>query len=121
MRRVLLAAAAVLAMLTLQANGVGAQQRPAPPGERQTRSQSGAGPAQAGPSAPSAAAAPSQEDSLAAAARRAKEKKKDASKPSRVFTNDNIPTSGGISSVGAAPAAPSTPAAEASGSPEKKE
>ena len=78
MRRVLLAAAAVLAMFTLPADGVAGQQGPASTGERQ----SGAGPAQAEPSAPSAAAAPSQQDSLAAAARRAKEKKKDASKPS---------------------------------------
>jgi chromosome segregation ATPase len=117
MRRVLLAAAAVLSMFTLPANGVAGQQVPASTGERQ----SGAGPAQAEPSAPSAAAAPSQEDSLAAAARRAKEKKKDAAKPSRVFTNENIPTSGGISSVGAAPAAQSTPAAEASGSPKNND
>jgi hypothetical protein len=119
MRGVLLSAAAALAMLIVPANGSGGQQGPTATGDRQAPSQSGASPqdpAQAEPSAPSAAVAPSQQDSLAAAARRAKEKKKDASKPSRVFTNDNIPTTGGISSVGAAPAAPSTPAAEASGS-----
>jgi chromosome segregation ATPase len=113
MRRVLLSAAAALAILIVPANGSGGPQGPASTGERQAPSQSGAGPAQA---EPSTAAAPSQPDSLAEAARRAKQKKKDASKPSRVFTNDNIPTAGGISSVGAAPAAQSTPASEAGGS-----
>jgi hypothetical protein len=41
-----------------------------------------------------------QEDSLAAAARRSREQKKEASKPARAFDNDNIPTHGGISTVG---------------------
>jgi hypothetical protein len=54
-----------------------------------------------------------QEDSLAAAARRSKEQKKEASKPARVFDNDNIPTHGGISSVGSTsmPEAGNPPAA----------
>src|SRR5215469_177484 len=39
-------------------------------------------------------------DSLAAAARQAREQKKEAPKNAKVFTNDNIPTTGGISSVG---------------------
>jgi hypothetical protein len=44
-----------------------------------------------------------QQDSLADAARKAREQKKEAApKPPRVFTNDNLPTQGGISSVGAA-------------------
>jgi len=45
---------------------------------------------------------PRQEDSLAAAARKAREQKKDqaGAKPARVFSNDNIPTTGGISAVG---------------------
>jgi hypothetical protein len=42
------------------------------------------------------------EDSLAAAARRAREQKKDAPKSGKVFDNDNLPSEGGISSVGAA-------------------
>ncbi len=42
-----------------------------------------------------------QQESLAEAARRAREAKKDASKPPTVFTNDNLPTRGGISTVGA--------------------
>jgi hypothetical protein len=51
-------------------------------------------------SVPPAQPAAKQEDSLAAAARRSREQKKEASKPARVFDNDNIPTHGGISSVG---------------------
>jgi hypothetical protein len=64
-------------------------------------------------SSASAAQAPAkQEDSLAAAARRAREQKKeDASKPAKVFDNDNIPSKGGISMVGSAsPAAAENPA-----------
>jgi len=42
-----------------------------------------------------------------AAARKAREQRKDqaGAKPARVFTNDNIPTQGGVSAVGVAPAA----------------
>lgn len=39
------------------------------------------------------------QDSLAEAARKAREQKKLAAKPGKVFTNDNIPTAGGISSA----------------------
>lgn len=49
-----------------------------------------------------ASSAPAQ-DSLAEAARRAREQRKEETKTPRVFTNDNIPTSGGISSIGTAP------------------
>jgi lipopolysaccharide export LptBFGC system permease protein LptF len=41
-----------------------------------------------------------QQNSLAAAARKAREQRKEAPKNVKVFTNDNIPTAGGISSVG---------------------
>jgi hypothetical protein len=41
-----------------------------------------------------------QQDSLGAAARKAREQKKETSKPAKVFTNDDVPTEGGISSVG---------------------
>jgi hypothetical protein len=51
---------------------------------------------------------PAQQESIAEAARRAREQKKDAPKQAKVFTNDNIPTHGGISAVGAEP----TPAAD---------
>ena len=40
------------------------------------------------------------QDALAAAARKAKEQKKEAPKTAKVFTNDNLPTDGTISSVG---------------------
>jgi hypothetical protein len=46
-----------------------------------------------------------QEDSLAAAARRSREQKKDTSKPAKTFDNDNLPTTGGISTVGSATSA----------------
>jgi len=58
------------------------------------------------PSAPATAQATSsqaapQTDSLAEAARKARAAKQEASKaPAKVFTNDDIPTSGGISAVG---------------------
>lgn len=44
------------------------------------------------------------QDALAAAARRARAEKKEAPKPAKVFTNDNIPSEGGISAVGGAEA-----------------
>ena len=50
---------------------------------------------------PASASGSSQTDSLADAARKARERKKD-SKPEKVFTNENIPTTGGISTVGSA-------------------
>jgi len=53
---------------------------------------------------PDATPAP-QTGSIAAAARKAREQKKESSKPPKVFTNENIPTSGGISSVGEASSA----------------
>lgn len=43
-----------------------------------------------------------QQDSLAAAARKAREQRKEAPKATKVFDNDNIPTTGGINSVGQA-------------------
>jgi hypothetical protein len=45
-------------------------------------------------------APPAQQDSLAEAARKARAQKKEAPKATKVFTNDNIPTVGGVSSVG---------------------
>lgn len=45
----------------------------------------------------------SQQDSLAAAARKARAQSKDAPKAGKVFTNDNLPSAGGISTVGGAP------------------
>ena len=47
------------------------------------------------------AAAP-QQDPLAEAARKAREQKKDEPKAAKVFTNDNLPTQGAVSTVGRA-------------------
>jgi hypothetical protein len=54
--------------------------------------------------AASVTASSAPQDSLADAARKAREQKKLAAKPGKVFTNDNIPTSGGISSASASSA-----------------
>ncbi len=62
-----------------------------------------------------ASSTPAQ-DSLAEAARKARERRKEESKTPRVFTNENIPTSGGISSVGA-PAGSSSAEGTKSGTP----
>src|ERR1700722_2449434 len=62
---------------------------------------------QAKPSAQTSQPASAQPDPLVAAARRTREEKKDQAKPGRVFTNDNIPTTGGISAVGETTAASS--------------
>lgn len=63
---------------------------------------------------PSAQLAP-QQDSLAVAARRAREQRKESPKAVRVFTNDNIPTSGGISAVGSS--SPASAESSAASSP----
>ena len=66
------------------------------------------------------------QDSLAEAARKAREQKKEAPKAAKVFTNENIPTEGGISSVGTQAAtvpapteAGATPSAQTAPSGEK--
>jgi hypothetical protein len=68
---------------------------------------------------------PSAQSSLADAARKSREQKK-SEKPAKVFTNDNIPTSGGISVAGAQPAgkegaASADTTASASGNPSGKD
>jgi len=52
------------------------------------------------PSQPAPAAAQPQQPSLADAARKSREQKKADTKPSKVFTNDNIPAVGGVNVVG---------------------
>jgi len=80
------------AVLVFAAAGWGQQQAPAqqPP------------PASPQPQAQSSAPAPAQQESLADAARRAREQKKEATKPAKVFDNDNLPAQGGINTVGSA-------------------
>jgi hypothetical protein len=51
----------------------------------------------------SAAASAPQQDPLVEAARRAREAKKDAPKAAKVFTNDDIPSQGAVSTVGESP------------------
>ena len=62
--------------------------------------QSAANQSKSSPSdAATSVASSAPQDSLAEAARKAREQKKLAAKPGKVFTNDNIPTAGGISSA----------------------
>ncbi len=61
-----------------------------------------------------APAAASQQDPLVEAARKAREQKKDAPKAAKVFTNDNIPSQGAVSTVGQAPADTSTDTSDTS-------
>ncbi|MDE3108389.1 MAG: hypothetical protein KGL02_00470 [Acidobacteriota bacterium] len=67
------------------------------------------------PPASQTTAPASQQDPLAAAARKAREERKNASKPVKVFDNDNLPTEGGISTVGTATAPPKTETEQAAG------
>jgi hypothetical protein len=106
------------ALLVFPASAVCQQQEQASQGQTQdqTRTQQTQTPAM-------------QQDSIAAAARRAREQKKDAPKPAKVFDNDNLPVQGGISTVGATPAeaagnnatpaAPATPSSSGSSNDEK--
>ncbi len=64
-------------------------------------SSSGSAPAGSSSSSASSASTAAPQDGLAAAARKAREQKKEAPKTAKVFTNDNMPTQGTISSVGA--------------------
>lgn len=88
MRRILWLCAAVLVL------GVGGAIEAA-------QAQQDQAPAQSTSSQQSAAAAPKQ-DSLVEAARKAREEKekKEAPKAAKVFTNDNLPSDGGVSTVG---------------------
>lgn len=66
-------------------------------------------------SAPATQAPAKQEDSLATAARRSQEQKKEAAKPGKVFDNDNLPSKGGISTVGSTTASTAPAAAGSAG------
>ena len=96
MRKHLTLGVAATVLLFVPAIGFAQQQSQS----QQNPQQSTAQPAsQSQSSAQTTQAAPAQQDSLAAAARRAREEKKEPAK-AKVFTNDNLPTAGGISSVG---------------------
>ena len=93
MRRTLWLSAAVVVFAA--SGAIRAQAQP----QNQTSSQT---------SQSAAPAAAPQQDPLAEAARKAREQKKDAPKAAKVFTNDDIPTQGAVSTVGEAPADTST-------------
>jgi hypothetical protein len=97
-----LTAVTAAALLALPARLGSQQNNQQAPSQSQTES-----------TAPAASAA--GQDSLAEAARKAREEKKEAPKSSKTFTNDNMPTQGGISTVGDKTGAASTdtPAAAA--------
>lgn len=95
MRRIL-SWAAVAAILAVPATGW-CQQADSKDGQQDQAQTSGATTSTAQAPAP-------QQDSLAEAARKTREAKKDAPKTAKVFDNDNLPATGGISTVGKATA-----------------
>jgi hypothetical protein len=122
MRRDLLCAA-VAAFLLSSGHAFAFQNAQGQPSQSQAQQQQTQAPSAPPSAAPAAAAAapasqasspsttvslpPQTTDPLVAAARKAREQRKDqaGAKPARVFTNDNIPTQGGVSAVGTTPAA----------------
>jgi hypothetical protein len=124
MRRDLLCAA-VAAFLLLSGHAFAFQNAQGQPSQSQAQQQQTSAPSTPSSAAPAAAQAPAPAaqassssqsttvslppqttDPLVAAARKAREQRKDqaGAKPARVFTNDNIPTQGGVSAVGQQPA-----------------
>ena len=83
-----------------------------PPSSQQNPSQKSD--AEAKPTAQSSDSAPTKPDPIVAAARRAREEKKYQAKPAKVFTNDNLPTTGGVSAIGETPASAGTDKASGS-------
>jgi hypothetical protein len=105
--RTILPWAAAAAILAIPASGWSQSADPKPAQETQSQASSQSSATPSGGASNTTATAPSapQQDSLAEAARKAREAKKDGAKPAKVFTNENIPVQGGISTVGtAAPA-----------------
>ncbi len=97
MRRMLWVSVAALLVLPAAAWSQQAQQQSGSQQSQNQQAQSTSAPSQN--QNPPQSAAP-QQDSLAEAARKAREQKKETPKPAKVFTNDNIPTGGGISTIG---------------------
>src|ERR1700690_3933655 len=93
--------AAITAMFVLAGGVAFAQENQ--PQQAQQAAQPSSAPT---PASQATSQAPTQQDSLAAAARKSREQKKEAPKAAKVFDNDSIPTTGGVSTVGAAPAQP---------------
>ena len=101
MRKHLSFGLAAVALLLVPTSGFAYQQTQSQPSQQPSSAQA---PAAAQPAAQTPQTASAQKDSLVAAARRSREEKKDQSKPAKVFTNENLPGEGGISSVGEAAA-----------------
>jgi chromosome segregation ATPase len=95
MRKVVCAVAVTAAVLLASPARTWTQQNDQPASQSQASSQAQPAPA-------------TQQDSLAEAARKAREQKKEAPKSAKTFTNDNLPTEGGISTVGQSAGATST-------------
>jgi hypothetical protein len=107
MRRILswAAAAAILAHPAIgwcQSADPKPSQESQPQGSGQTTGSAASKPTGATTTTITATPAPPQE-SLAEAARKSREAKKDETKPVKVFTNENLPGAGGISTVGKEP------------------
>src|SRR5580700_11667494 len=103
MRKQVFVGLAAAGLLLVPARGFACQQdqsQSQQPSSQPNTAQSQKPDAQTKPSAQSSDSAPAKPDPIVAAARRAREEKKDQSKPAKVFTNENLPTTGGISSVG---------------------
>ncbi len=98
MRRIVWMAAAAVFALPVSAWSQQGDQQPAPQDQSQAQT----------------ASAP-QQDSLAEAARKTREEKKETTKSAKTFTNDNMPTQGGISTVGEGTAAPAAAGEETQG------
>lgn len=75
-------------------------------------------PSPSGSASQNSSASAQQVDPLAAAARKAREQRKEAPKAAKVFDNDNLPTAGGISTVGEASAPSKSGASETASSTE---
>jgi hypothetical protein len=130
--------AAVAAFLLLSGHAFAFQNAQGQPSQGQAQQQqtsapstpASAPPATAQAPAPAAQASSSQSttvslppqttDPLVAAARKAREQRKDqaGAKPARVFTNDNIPTQGGVSAVGQQPAGDASGGADGAAAPD---
>jgi chromosome segregation ATPase len=114
MRRILWLAA--VAIFVLSAAG------PCPSQDQQQgqdASQAYGAAAQSPAAAPASGTSAPQQESLGEAARKAREQKKEAPKAAKVYTNENLPVAGGISTVGVSAAAaaaegapPAVPAAK---------
>jgi hypothetical protein len=102
--------AAIAVIFVLSARSSFAQESQPQQGQQTSEPSSASAPA-----SQTASQAPAQQDSLAAAARKARDQKKEAPKAAKVFDNDSIPTTGGVSTVGATPAQPGDGTPNASG------